>query len=217
MTNSHLSRGNGVWLDEAPRRKQMQQDFPASPGRHMSPRRARLCESAPHCERSEPAIAAGLVRIEDIAHALASTCCFAGQTTIFYSLAQHDYLTSMIVAPQDALAALLLDAKTALDQLLSESPESEGYAPTDVLTGLGVLCPLPRTVEHADLVVRATERRDLGRPNDEASPRIEAVTPLPLKIQPLPPIVAKHLFLDRYYELRPQDNSRAFPSPEGTS
>lgn len=60
------------------------------------------------------------VRIEDIAHALAGICCLAGQTRAFYSRAQHNYLASMIVPPEDALAALFLDTEHTLEDLLPE-------------------------------------------------------------------------------------------------
>lgn len=194
----------------------MKQDFPGSQGRRqVKARAAHSFRSVPYSECTGSA--SHLVRIEEIAHALASTCCFAGQTKIFYSIAQHDYLVSMIVPPQDALAALLLNAEEALKQLPPENPETEGYVPTDVLTRLGVPTHLAPTVEHADLVLRATEFRDLGRPYDNALTDIEEVRPLVLKIQPLPPIVAKHLFLDRYYELRPRENSRPLRTAEGAS
>ena len=194
----------------------MKQDFPGPQGRRrVRARAAHSFRSDPYAECAESA--SRLVRIEDIAHALASTCCFAGQTKIFYSIAQHDYLASMIVPPQDALAALLLNVREALEQLLPECFGIEGHAPTDVMARLGVETPLPPTIEHADLVLRATELRDLGRPYDNAMTHIEEVRPLVLKIQPLPPIVAKHLFLDRYYELRPLEDPRAFPTAEGAS
>ncbi|NMG76872.1 metal-dependent phosphohydrolase [Aromatoleum diolicum] len=194
----------------------MKQDFPGSQGRR------RVKARAAHSFRPDPysectGAASHLVRIEDIAHALASTCCFAGQTKIFYSIAQHDYLVSMIVPPQDALAALLLNAGEALKQLHRECLETEGHVATDVLTTLGVPTHLPPTVKHADLVLRATELRDLGRPYDNALTDIDEVRPLVLRIQPLPPIVAKHLFLDRYNELRPKEDPRRFPTAEGAS
>jgi hypothetical protein len=155
------------------------------------------------------------VRIEDIAHALASTCCFAGLTKTFYSIAQHDYLASMIVPPQDALAALLLNAGEALEQILPGHIGGEGQAAADVLARFGVPTPLPPSVRDADLVLRATEQRD--PPQGETWTQIPEAPPLPLKIQPLPPFVAKHLFLDRYYELRPHEDPKRLPTEEGAA
>jgi hypothetical protein len=194
------------------RRKQMKQDFSASPARHRARARA---EPRSRSYAACLGAACAFVRIEDLAHALASTCCFAGQTRVFYSLAQHDYLVSMLVPPHDALAALLLDAGEALQQWLPQGLEDE--PPTEVLRRLGVATPLPATVAQADLVLRATELRDLGPPPAAISTPLEAVTPLALKIQPLLPLVAKYLFLDRYYELRPREDPRPFATAEGTS
>ncbi len=144
------------------------------------------------------------IRIEDIAHALANVCCAEGRTGTFYSIAQHNYLASMLVPPRDALAALLLHADKTLEQLVPECLEIEGHSAAEVLARLGVPAELPLSVKCADLILAATERRDLGPACDDAANGTGDVRPLPLKIQPLPPIVAKHLFLDRYYELRPE-------------
>ncbi|CAI06393.1 hypothetical protein ebA529 [Aromatoleum aromaticum EbN1] len=156
------------------------------------------------------------VRIEDIAHVLATTWCFAGQTKTFYSLAQHDYLASVMVPAQDALPALLLDIEEALRQLLA-SRETNGRTTAAIRVKFGVSGALPSSVRDADLILRATEQRDLERPRDSLCPALFQVRPLSLKLQPLPPIVAKHLFIDRYYELRPQADPRRRHPEEGVT
>lgn len=143
------------------------------------------------------------ISIEDIAHVLASTCCFAGRARTFYAVAQHDYLLSTLVPPDDALAALLLHGGEALKVLLPACLDVEGQATADVLADLGVPPCLSPSVKYADLVLRATERRDLEPPYDDAWTGTAQASPLAQLIEPLAPIVAKHLFIDRYYELRP--------------
>jgi hypothetical protein len=146
--------------------------------------------------------APGPVSIEDVAHVLASTCCFAGRARIVFSIAQHDYLASTIVPPDDALAALLLHAGEALKELLPACLDAEGQAIADALADLGAPPCLSPSVKYADLVLRATERRDLDPPHDDAWTGTTQASPLAQPIRPLAPIVAKHLFVDRYYELR---------------
>lgn len=145
--------------------------------------------------------APGQVSIEDIAHVLASTCCFAGRARTFYSVAQHDYLASTIVPPDDALAALLLHAGDALRKLLAACLDAESQTTADILADLGAPPCLPPSVKYADLVLRAIARRDLDPPHDDTWIGTTQVSPLARPIQPLAPIVAKHLFVDRYYEL----------------
>lgn len=159
----------------------------------------------------------GQVNIEDIAHVLASTCCFAGRAHTFYSVAQHDYLASTIVPPDDALAALLLHAGDALRKLLAACINAESQTTADILADLGAPPYLPPSVKYADLVLRATERRDLDPPYEDAWTGTTQSSPLARPIQALAPIVAKHLFIDRYYELRPQEDRRALPTADGAS
>ncbi|MFC7515080.1 YfbR-like 5'-deoxynucleotidase [Herbaspirillum sp. GCM10030257] len=147
--------------------------------------------------------------IDDIARSLSKQCRFVGHTREFYSVAQHSVLTSYVVAPEYAYDALMHDAAEAftgdvsrpLKQLLPDFKAIEKRVEEVVFTRFHVSNPLPDAVKHADLVMLATERRDLMPDDGELWRGLETISPLATKIEPVGHEAAYQMFVSRYLEL----------------
>ncbi len=147
--------------------------------------------------------------IEDIAHALSNICRFAGHPRAFYSVAQHSVLVSMVVPSEFALAGLLHDAAEAflgdvarpLKNWLPDYRTLEAQITPIVLQRFGLPRDLPQAVKEADLILLATEQRDLMPAHNDEWALLRNVTPLEHRIQALPPHWAKQGFLARFREL----------------
>jgi uncharacterized protein len=146
--------------------------------------------------------------IQDIAQALSNICRFTGHCS-FYSVAQHSVLVSYICNQENALYGLLHDASEAYCQDIAspikKTTEFSQYRKIEERLRLAV-CKrfnLPETepadVKKADLLLLATEARDLMSPLH--SDWVLKYRPLPFKIEPLLPADAKKLFMDRFNEL----------------
>ena len=150
------------------------------------------------------------IEIGDIAHALSNICRFGGHTREFYSVAQHSVMASRIVPPEHALAALLHDAAEAYvgdmvlpaKQMLPEFRTLEADVWQAVAVAFGLPEELPACVKRADLVMLATERRDLMAEQSTPWPVLEGVTTLPDAITPWKPSDARALFVLRYWEIK---------------
>ncbi|UBN55277.1 HD family hydrolase [Pantoea agglomerans] len=149
--------------------------------------------------------------IEDIACALSNLCRFTGHVQDFYSVAQHSVHVSYLVPPTFALDALLHDAAEAyigdcvspLKALLPDYQEIEKRVELAVAKRFGIrtLGKWPE-VKRADLIMLATERRDLDLDDGTPWPILEGVEPAPFLLSPLNPRQSRVLFLQRYNDLK---------------
>jgi 5'-deoxynucleotidase YfbR-like HD superfamily hydrolase len=150
--------------------------------------------------------------IEDIAHALSNICRFGGHSARFYSVAQHSVYVAWIVAetrPDLALHALLHDATEAflgditkpLKQLLPDYMKLESRTERAIFERFGLPPELPAEVKHADMVMLATEQRDLMPAHDDVWERIIGIEPLRDKLFPWANQTSKGAFLREFRRL----------------
>ncbi len=158
--------------------------------------------------------------ILDIAHALSNLCRFNGHTREFYSVAQHSVLVSQILPIDDQLPGLLHDAAEALvgdmvrpfKNILPDYRAIEKSVEAAVLKRFGI-SSIPASVTHADLILLATERRDLLPHDDRQWILLDGVSPLSMTIEPWPPARAEFEFLNRYDYLRSLEGSTHIEIP----
>lgn len=159
--------------------------------------------------------------IEEFAHALANLCRFTGQLPEFYSVAQHSVLVARVVLdnlPSNMpLAEVQRLCRAAILHDAAESLLVDLPAPVKRLPALeGYRCLLKRTeiaiakqfglydlldhalIKHADVVVLATEKRDVRNASAYDSEWSDLPAPMVSRIKPMTPSVAKAYFLDAW-------------------
>lgn len=147
----------------------------------------------------------GVFDIRAIAHALSHINRFTGHTIAPYSVAQHSVLVSRACPPELAFAGLMHDAHEAFVgdvaspikwELGRAWRELEERVERATLAAFGLPWPHLPGVKHADLVLLATEKRDLLIWDDpEPWPCLDGIEPLPQTITPWSPRLAEATFL----------------------
>jgi 5'-deoxynucleotidase YfbR-like HD superfamily hydrolase len=156
------------------------------------------------------------IDIRDVAHALANQCRFSGHVSRFYSVAEHSVRVAGMLeasgAPEwvvlwgllhDATEAYLVDLPSPLKgtrDLGRAYLAAESRAQDAVADAFGLPRGIPEAVKAADLVMLATERRDLMPAVGEWA-ILDGVEPLPTAIVPASPDDAKAAFLEAFEDL----------------
>ncbi len=147
------------------------------------------------------------VCIEDIAHALALRCRFAGHCIRFYSVAEHSVLISYAVPKSDALWGLLHDAAEAyssdlpkpLKRSLPQWQPLEQAIMSVISSRFGMTSVEPESVKKADYAILRDEQIALMAPC--ARDWGYTSQPLGVDIQGWSPEVAESRFYRRFLEL----------------
>lgn len=149
--------------------------------------------------------------IEDIAHSLALTCRYRGHCREFYSVAQHSIIVSGILQwsitlmkcglLHDAAEAYIQDLATPIKELCPEYRQLEDAFMKVIIEKFDLpdACNVWGAVKQADLVVLATEKRDLMA--SAPRPWRDLPEPLNMKIVPLQWQEAERMFLKKFEEL----------------
>lgn len=156
------------------------------------------------------AISPNMIDIGDIAQALSNICRFYGHLDDFYSVAQHSVLASRLVPPDLAMEALLHDASEAycqdipapLKALLPDYRDTEALVDSAVRRKFGLPIQQSPEVKRADLIMLATERRDLDIDDGDKWDILKGIEPTDkFTVCPLNPRQARSLFITRFNEL----------------
>jgi hypothetical protein len=149
----------------------------------------------------------GDLDLRDVAHALSLQCRFNGHCLRFYSVAEHSVRVSRALPLglaawgllHDAAEAYLSDLPSPIKRQMPLFQDAENKLLVVIAERFGLCWPMPELVARADLLLLATEARDLMAPPPEPW-RLEA-DPLEERIEPWTPAEAEHAFLERCAEL----------------
>ena len=149
-----------------------------------------------------------LIAIKDIAHALSNTCRFSGHCKSFYSVAEHSVRVALLMQDQahevvlaallhDASEAYLNDIPTPIKERIPNYQKAEKELQRRIFLKFcgDDKCMTP-PIKRADLVLLATEKRDLMVRVEWQWAELPA--PLSYRIEPWRPHIAERNFLWLY-------------------
>lgn len=143
-----------------------------------------------------------VITFNDIAHSLSNLCRFNGHCNKFYSVAQHSVLVSGLVADEFKAVALMHDMAEAVTGEITTPmkvlvPEFEDIQMTvhiELCRKFNLPEEIPQEVQLADLIMLATEKRDLMPEGNLIWEIIKNINPMSEIISPLTPFYAKQQF-----------------------
>lgn len=160
--------------------------------------------------------------IENVATALSNKCRFGGQTSAFYSVAQHCMIVSNLCPAGYELAGLLHeldevflpDVPTPLKNVLP--PEYTALARDHLLTGAAQFGVHPQDFEKihaADRLALAAEANNfMGVECAEALATVSGTPMDSIIITPMPAIIARDRFISTYNALRKNYATKTLPN-----
>jgi len=148
------------------------------------------------------------IDIKDIAHALSLKCRYTGHCNVFYSVAQHSYLASLLRDRELALSALMHDASEAYlpDVARPIKPYLIGFRKIEnrilklIFKKFDLEYPIPNAIKYADGRLCIAEAKQLGFDISEWELATK-YQPYNINIFPVGPEKAKELFMRRFDEL----------------
>lgn len=118
------------------------------------------------------------IELEDIAHGLSHLCRFTGQTSEFWSVAQHCLLVDELICGEygedsyelrlaallhDATEAYLCDIARPLKLCMPQYKEDEARLEAVIASKFGMPHPWPKIIKKADTIALTIEAHDLMR------------------------------------------------------
>lgn len=158
------------------------------------------------------------IDIGDIAHGLAYQCRFNGQTSRFYSIAQHSLMVASILPDHLKMAGLLHDAAEAyvgdvvqpLKVLLPDYQAIENRFSQVIGQRFNVDIEHHSEVKQADLIALATEKRDL-LPRERCTwDLLKGIKPLDRLTLPMTPEQSEETFMRVFLDLLASRQRKSF-------